>query len=293
MPKFWFEDSVTRGAARRARNESSYSYLPGREDGPADAYRHVVLAAELTRKVGAANAWLILEANEKFGIMGSESTAMDRHNNAIGVVLGQQIINNIPNNKWEDVLSYARDMFDSSDGSGSPLNHGNRYPNTLIWFQDSATWKKNPKGIDNKELDIGDPRINWGLNRQPWPAGPYIPDGENDDYYSNYDDYDSYSTGTDYNKLFNQAQDVVPYRDPLALDLDGDGIETAGLDAGVLFDHDNDGIKTTTGWIKGDDGLLVFDRNGDGLINNGGELFGDNTQKYDGSGLASGAPDAT
>ena len=73
--------------------------------------------------------------------------------------------------------------------------------------------------------------------------------------------------------------------DPLALDLDGDGIETlaaAGF-AGALFDHRNQGIRTATGWISADDGLLVRDLNGNGIIDNGGELFSDNTRLKDGS----------
>ena len=52
-----------------------------------------------------------------------------------------------------------------------------------------------------------------------------------------------------------------------------------------MFDFDGDGIKNGSGWVSPDDGFLVFDRNGDGLINDGGELFGSNTVKYDGSGL--------
>ena len=73
--------------------------------------------------------------------------------------------------------------------------------------------------------------------------------------------------------------------DPLVLDLDGDGIETVGAQGrhGALFDHNKDGIRTATGWVSADDGLLVIDRNSDGLINNGSELFGDNTALKDGS----------
>jgi hypothetical protein len=70
--------------------------------------------------------------------------------------------------------------------------------------------------------------------------------------------------------------------DPLVLDLDGDGIETTAADGSVLFDHDGDGVKHGTGWVKADDGILVLDRNGNGTIDNGTELFGDNTIKAGG-----------
>ncbi|MEI7431784.1 MAG: hypothetical protein WCL27_15130 [Betaproteobacteria bacterium] len=68
-------------------------------------------------------------------------------------------------------------------------------------------------------------------------------------------------------------------RDPLTLDLDGDGLETVGIDSThpILFDHTGSGIKTATGWIKSDDAFLVLDRNGNGSIDNGQELFGDST----------------
>ncbi|WP_438799911.1 calcium-binding protein, partial [Xanthomonas hortorum] len=76
---------------------------------------------------------------------------------------------------------------------------------------------------------------------------------------------------------FNDARKFVPRRDPLTLDLDGDGIDTVGASGSILFDHDGDGVRTGTGWVKGDDGLLVLDRNKNGLIDNGGELFGADT----------------
>ena len=67
--------------------------------------------------------------------------------------------------------------------------------------------------------------------------------------------------------------------DPLALDLDGDGLETRSVsdERPVYFDHDGDGVRTATGWIAADDGLLVLDRNNNGIIDDGSELFGDNT----------------
>ncbi len=87
----------------------------------------------------------------------------------------------------------------------------------------------------------------------------------------------------DVNLGFNGALNWVPRRDPLTLDLDGDGVETLPADGQVLFDHDGDGVKQGTGWVAPDDGMLVLDRNANGTIDNGGELFGDNTIKNDGS----------
>jgi len=70
-------------------------------------------------------------------------------------------------------------------------------------------------------------------------------------------------------------------RDPLALDLDADGIETIGIPAAgspVLFDHDADGVLTGTGWLAADDGWLVRDLDGNGTIDSGRELFGVDTR---------------
>ncbi len=41
----------------------------------------------------------------------------------------------------------------------------------------------------------------------------------------------------------------------------------------VFFDHDTDGFAERTGWVSGNDGLLVLDRNGDGIINAGDAAF--------------------
>ncbi|MRR58516.1 MAG: tandem-95 repeat protein [Deltaproteobacteria bacterium] len=78
--------------------------------------------------------------------------------------------------------------------------------------------------------------------------------------------------------------------DPLALDLDGDGLETTEVNGatGTLFDHNNDGIATATGWLKSDDGLLVRDINGNGVIDSGAELFGDSTLLANGNKAANG-----
>lgn len=83
------------------------------------------------------------------------------------------------------------------------------------------------------------------------------------------------------NDYLTNAENWRPPRDPLAVDLDGDGIETVSQNAGIVFDTDADGLKTGTSWLKGDDGWLVIDKNNNGKIDNGSELFGDAYVKQD------------
>ena len=84
------------------------------------------------------------------------------------------------------------------------------------------------------------------------------------------------------NSYFNAARSFVPQRDPLVLDLDGDGLELSAANGQVLFDHNADGIRTGTGWALPDDAFLVRDLNGNGLIDSGRELFGVDTLKSNG-----------
>ena len=99
-----------------------------------------------------------------------------------------------------------------------------------------------------------------------------------------------YGIPDSFSRYFTRGQQWRASADPLTLDLDGDGIETVGINTNnpILFDHDADGVKTATGWIKGDDGLLVLDRNNNGTIDNGRELFGDSTQLSSGGNAADG-----
>ncbi len=83
-------------------------------------------------------------------------------------------------------------------------------------------------------------------------------------------------------KDFQEAKIWRQPVDPLMLDLDGDGLELKRADGSVLFDHNADGIRTGTGWISADDGILVRDVNGNGSIDTGRELFGVDTIKSNG-----------
>ncbi|MBR1190231.1 calcium-binding protein [Bradyrhizobium sp. AUGA SZCCT0160] len=68
-------------------------------------------------------------------------------------------------------------------------------------------------------------------------------------------------------------------KDPLVIDLDGDGIELSSLsNSTVHFDYAGDGYAEQTGWVSANDGMLAIDDNGNGLIDSGLELFGSSTQ---------------
>ncbi|MBP7530055.1 MAG: glucosaminidase domain-containing protein, partial [Syntrophorhabdaceae bacterium] len=85
--------------------------------------------------------------------------------------------------------------------------------------------------------------------------------------------------------LFDSATRTIS---PLVLDLDGDGVETMGLKDGAYFDHDGNGFSEQTGWAGCDDGLLVLDRDGDRIIENGTEVFGNQTVLQNGRKAANG-----
>lgn len=85
--------------------EAKASFLPGRVNGPADAYRHIVWVGEMTRRFGPGVAGGIADLHEWQGqasayireatgeardpINDSAATAMDRRNNLLGVSIGE------------------------------------------------------------------------------------------------------------------------------------------------------------------------------------------------------------
>jgi hypothetical protein len=72
---------------------------------------------------------------------------------------------------------------------------------------------------------------------------------------------------------------------PLVIDVTGGGYQLTSLEAGVYFDLTNQGYNRLTSWTgQGvQNGWLCLDRNSNGTIDNGTELFGDNTPKPNGT----------
>ncbi|MEW6620494.1 MAG: hypothetical protein AB1422_14355 [bacterium] len=65
-------------------------------------------------------------------------------------------------------------------------------------------------------------------------------------------------------------------------------METTHVKDGAYFDHDGNGFAEQTGWAGTDDGILVRDINGNGAIDDGKELFGDQTLLGDGTRASNG-----
>jgi hypothetical protein len=93
------------------------------------------------------------------------------------------------------------------------------------------------------------------------------------------------STGFDDLSIWLQNKITSPlialFRDPLIIDLDGDGITLTALGvagqegaSGVFFDYDGDGFGERTGWVSPNDGILVHDRNHNGSVDGASEIFG-------------------
>jgi hypothetical protein len=155
-----------------AASEAVDSQLPGRENGPADAYRHLLWGAELTRRFGEVTARTILELHE---IQGSASTligldgqtpeaaAMDRGNNEPAIAIGKRA------RTWQQVVQGVRAFLEDSDRSGNAANGG------AVWLPGS-TWTNHPKDdLTNEELPPERwswPEIDW-INGRVEPRNPY------------------------------------------------------------------------------------------------------------------------
>ena len=115
-----------------------------------------------------------------------------------------------------------------------------------------------------------------------WSNNPTEEPNECEECHNGGWDYDpesgKFKLPTECSRNWGEAVTFTP-RDPLALDLDNDGIETVAINpsAPILFDHNGDGDPSATGWLKGDDGWLVSDLDGDGKITSGKELLGVDT----------------
>lgn len=92
-------------------------------------------------------------------------------------------------------------------------------------------------------------------------------------------DEDLETTDTYADEVKEKLENAEEKYSPLILDLGDTGIDLVSLSSGdaVYFDFNGNGFANAAGWTAGVDGFLSLDLNADGLINNGTELFGDQT----------------
>ena len=233
-----------------------------------DAYRHTLLGAKLAQHFGADVARRIGDSYEGYSDNNARDLNMDRWNNDVGIKEYQKWVN--AKNTGQTAESLEKWIYDKVK-EGKSINDA-------YDFDDKRQFigaKIQTKGFLEHYGLIAEVLVKKLI-------------GEALDFFI------SPAYGSDINPLgnteFQAAQTwVAPppprRRDPLTLDLDGDGIETTVQSGwkGVLFDHNNNGQKTGTGWLSADDGFLVLDKNSNGKIDNGTELFGDNTLLSDGT----------
>ena len=267
---------------RQASNEAAHSNMPGKDGGPYDAYRHLLWLGEMTRRYGETTARTVAHLHEVEGDVKGQTSDfrnMDEHNNELGIAIGREA------NSWSDVVSQARRLIDESREGNGPV----KWLPTDQWRHSDVDPDPSPRDRNDQVIPVSE--WNWPVPQ--WPSEPYpvpgnipVPPPGNSLRGLSFWDLEGWGSVHPYgidpvvHTAFNDARAVIPVRDPLAIDLDKDGIETVGITAApVLFDHDGDGIRTPTGWVLGDDAWLVMDRNANGTIDSGAELFGTDTLK--------------
>ncbi len=158
-PNEIFYAIATLGTSNAAIREAARSNLPGRENGPADAYRHLLLSAELTRRFGENYARQLLDAHEWSGNQDGQTPqqeAMDRHNNELGIELGSRLRES--GGSWDAVYREARILIDPAN----PDRDTAQWLPAVDATNDANSWHKNPTSD-----------ISWPPD---WQSGPYYKD---------------------------------------------------------------------------------------------------------------------
>lgn len=138
-------NQIAAEVAEFAREEALASGLPGMSQGPADAYRHLIGVAELSRRLGPLTAAAGAERNEWRSIEGMlrsllrgeavspANTAaarwMDRHNNWLAVVGGSM------SRSAEDSVLWARRKMEQAI-----LHHGGSGLGGTVRWLPRSTW---------------------------------------------------------------------------------------------------------------------------------------------------------
>lgn len=156
------------------RLEAVASQLPGRTDGLADSYRHVLWAAEVTRVNGDIFSQATLGLHETFstGNIQAAGHAVDYWNNDIGITIGQYVRNQ--GGTWEDVKLMVRQAMSAT------------FANTSL--NDAENWVSHPAADSTEFKTPGSGTITIAsgltinqiavLDPSKWEVNPLGPNGE-------------------------------------------------------------------------------------------------------------------
>ena len=254
----FYTDLYNRYMAEANAYASSFGLDPNSShNGEWDAFRHAYASAEMTREYGAVSALIAGKLNEIKGDLLHDQPDYERNmddwNNAVGRDIGKGSTTS------NDSAKQVYDALQRGDLIQDPKNDGRLYD-----------------GVDDLlrklEKDILDSLLDLSKNLTEI-----------------FDDVGNFPSNF-MDKVFELFGDASKFAiaSPLVFDLNGNGIETLGKDSGIHFDHDGNGFAELTGWVGPNDGLLVLDRNGNGQIDNGSELFGDQSILANGKKAANG-----
>ena len=284
------ERFITAGIYQYTVTESKSQRLPGQFDGPGDAYRHIVLAAELTRVFGEQHARDILGLHEiqgwvekSIGINKSQTQErenMDNESNERGIAIGNAARKTSV--AWGDMHAFTENIVPAAREEITRA-----YEQNSGWWMRDGLWTE-PK--DGSAYPKTNPKVNWPPYEWDVPAASEAnPDHLALPDYFGKAGYESIANLLPalFLPIFSPALDALfqafrlaelwQRRDPIILDLDGDGVETLAQKSGRHFDHDGNGFAEQTGWVGADDGLLIRDRQPGADITSGSQLFGDFT----------------
>ncbi|MFO1257780.1 MAG: calcium-binding protein [Gammaproteobacteria bacterium] len=225
-----------------------------KHNGSWDAFRHAYASGAMAYEYGTFIAKIFGDLNELRGDLTHQQPLyeknMDKWNNAVGRSIGKD------SKTLDEIASKVYESLVQGNLIVDPSNDTRQCCDEFAWEQ--AYGNDYTTTIDRANGLVGTDIQNLSYQKV---------------------------VGLDYRGIVLALRAANPPRqDPLALDLDNDGIESisAYVETPILFDHDGDGIKTGTGWLKPDDGWLVLDRNSNGKIDSGRELFGVDTIKSNG-----------
>ncbi len=238
-----------------------------------NAFEHAYVSARM-QQVGAPYlAELLGTAREYLDPFGPD-TYKDLWNNR----LGRELADANPSFSEDQLLNYIHNNLGDKNGNGV-IDEGEYVsePNSAPVIDPSGAMAVQAQALAQVLLGTG-----WASDNVVRPAWTW---------FKNTPPVRDLAEVADFVKfLYNLIKN---WNSPLVLDLGSHGIELSSVnsESAAYFDFSGNGFATAAGWTAGVDGFLALDLNEDGIINNGTELFGDQTG-YDNGFLALAAYDS-